>query len=70
MKEKKDNRGGAREGAGRKASGLPPKKPLPAKVSQVTRDKVKNLAEESGHSQAKILEWAVKNIKNIPKKLD
>ena len=69
MTEKKENRGGAREGAGRKPEGKKPKKPLGTKVSVETVERVAALAKESGQSQAFVIEHAIKNIKGLPKKV-
>lgn len=55
-------RGGAGRGQGRKPTGLPPKRPLPAKVSQEARDKIKSLARQTELSQAAILEWIILNL--------
>lgn len=69
MAEKKENRGGARAGAGRKPEGKQPKKPLGTKVSVETVKRVADLAKESGQSQAFVIEHAIKNIKNLPNKV-
>jgi len=62
--------GGRREGAGRKPVGKAPKKALGVKVSSETKEKLLELHNESGHSQAAIVEYAIKILKKVPKILD
>jgi len=62
--------GGKREGAGRKLLGNTPKKALGVKVSSETKLKLLELHNESGHSQAAIVEYAIKILNKLPKYLD
>lgn len=55
----KNSHGGARTGAGRNAKEGPPKKQLPVKVDQFCIEKLKDLSESTGVSQAKITQWAI-----------
>jgi hypothetical protein len=61
----KKKHGGARVGAGRKTIGLEPKKTLPVRVNVETIKKVRELALESGKSQAYIVELAVRELSKV-----
>lgn len=72
MKSKttKNTHGGKRAGAGMKPTGLAPKKALGIKVDPETKIHLVKLHETSGHSQAKIVEYAIKKLKKIPRVLE
>lgn len=63
MKDK-NTYGGVRTGAGRHKNEGPPKKQLPVKVDQICIDKLKDLSDYSGVSQAKIAQWAILRLDN------
>lgn len=61
--------GGARVGSGRPVSTVPLKKPLGTSVDILAKEKLKSLADASGHSQAKILEHLLASCDSLPDEL-
>lgn len=62
-------RGGRREGAGRKPKNESPKVPQTYRLDQGVIDHLNDLAESSQFSRASIVEYAIKKIKKLPKKI-
>ncbi len=67
--KKKDTRGGAGRGQGRKPSGKPKKVPAGVTIESDAKEHLKSLSVTSGHSQASIIEWLIKKTKTVPKKI-
>jgi len=63
-------RGGFRPNSGRKKGKDKPRKQAPWRVSEEAIKAVTDAAKETGHSEGNILNWAMKNMKKIPNKLD
>jgi len=68
--DKINTHGGAGRGQGRKSKGLAPKKALGVKVDSDTKAYLVNLSEVSGHSQASIVQYAIKSVTTLPVILD
>lgn len=67
--KKLKGRGGPNRGQGRKPSGKPPKKQIPAKVHPEAHAIINEAHDKTGHSKASILEWWIGklDVKKIPK---
>ena len=68
--KKKDIRGGARVGAGRKPTGKPTKKPKTLNLDIDTHKALDSLKETTGKCQAVIVESLVKKALNNPSIID
>jgi len=68
--DKINTHGGAGRGQGRKSKGLAPKKALGVKVDSDTKTHLVSLSETSGHSQASIVQYAIKSVTHLPTSLD
>lgn len=65
----KSSWGGQRPGAGRKASGTPPRQQLGYRIHPRTITLLDQLAKTNGHDRADLLAWIVENHKEIPENL-